>query len=60
MQVDVVSPLNINLDPVPVGREAVKDVFTCVQDFVRDPLFTQKSSFSNSDVAMLKETVGGC
>ena len=51
------APFNINLDRVAISREAVEGVITCVRDFVRDPLSTQKSFFSDSGVAMLKDVV---
>ena len=51
------APFNINLDRVAVSREAVEGVIYCVQEFGRDPLFTQKSLFSDSAVARLKYAV---
>ena len=48
-------PFIINLDRVAVSPEAGKVVITCVQDYVRDPLFTQKSFFSDSGVPTLKD-----
>ena len=51
------APFNINLDRVAVSREAVEVVINCVQEFERDPLFTQKSLFSDSGVAMLKDAL---
>ena len=46
---------SIKLDSVTLSREAIEIVITCVQDFVRDSLFTQKISFSDSGVAMIKD-----
>ena len=57
MQLDVVLRLASILDRVVLSREAVEGVNTCVQDFVRDLLFTQKSFFSSSGVLMLKHAV---
>ena len=37
--------------------EVAEGFITCVQDFVRDPFFTQKSFFSERGVAMLKDAV---
>ena len=51
------SPFSIKLDCVAVNGEAVEGVITCVEDFVRDPLFTHKSFYSDSGVAMLKDAV---
>ena len=48
---------DINLDRVAVSREAVEGGINCVQEFVRNPLFTQKSFFSDSGIAMLKDAV---
>ena len=39
------APFCINLDRVALSREAVGGFITCVQDFVRDPLFKQKHFF---------------
>ena len=38
-----------------IREEVVRGVLLCVQDFVRDPVFTQRSFFSESDVEMLSE-----
>ena len=51
------APFNINLDRVSVSHEAVEGVLTCVQDFVRDMMFTQKSFISDSGIAKLKDAV---
>ena len=50
------APFSTNIDCVALSREAIEGVITCVQDFARNPLFTQKS-FSENGVAMLKYTV---
>ena len=42
---------------VAISQEAVEGVITCVQDFVHDPSFTQRSFFSDTGVAMLKIAV---
>ena len=46
------APFSINLDRVARSREAIEGVFTCVQDFVRDTLVTQKCFLSDSGAAM--------
>ena len=48
---------SISLDRVAISRYAVEEVITCVQDFVRDASFTQRSFFSVSGVAMLQDAV---
>ena len=45
----------VNLDQVAIGEEVVHGVLLCVQDFVRDPVFTERSFFSETGVAMLYE-----
>ena len=46
----------VNLDRVAVREDIVRGVLLCVQDFVRDPVFTQRSLFSETGVEMLSET----
>ena len=45
----------VNLDRVAIREDIVCGVLLCVQDFVRDPVFTQRSSFSKTGVEMLSE-----
>ena len=45
----------VHLDRVAIREEAVRGVLMCVQDFVRDPVFIQRSFFSETAVAMLSE-----
>ena len=45
----------INLDWVLIREELVHGVLLCVQDFVRDPAFTQRNFFSETGVTMLSE-----
>ena len=45
----------VNLDLVALKEEVVRGVLLCVQDFVRDPVITQRSFFSETGVAMLSE-----
>ena len=47
----------INLDRVAIGKEEVRGVLLCVQDFVRSPHFTQRSFFSETGLTMLSESV---
>ena len=43
------------LDWVAIPENTVRGVLLCVQDFVRDPVFTQRSFFSDTGVEMLSE-----
>ena len=43
------------LDRVAIPENTVHGVLLCVQDFVRDPVFTQRSFFSETGVEMLSE-----
>ena len=45
----------VNLDRVAIRDDIVRGVLLCVQDFVRDPVFTQRSFFSETGVEMLSE-----
>ena len=45
----------VNLDRVAIREDIVRSVLLCVQDFVRDPVFTQRSFFSETGVEMLSE-----
>ena len=44
-----------NLDWVAIREEVVRGVPLCVQDFVRDPVFTQRKFSSETGVTMLSE-----
>ena len=46
---------SVNLDRVAIREDIVRGVLLCVQDFVRDPVFTQRSFFSETGVEMLSE-----
>ena len=43
------------LGSVAIRENVMRGVLLCVQDFVRDPVFTQRSIFSELGVAMLSE-----
>ena len=43
------------LDRVAIPENIVRGVLLCVQDFIRDPVFTQHSFFSETGVEMLSE-----
>ena len=43
------------LDRVAIPENTVRGVLLCVQDFVRDPVFTQRSFFSETGVEVLSE-----
>ena len=45
----------VKLDRVAIREDIVRGVLLCVQDFVRDPVFTQRSFFSEAGVEMLSE-----
>ena len=45
----------VELDRVAIRKDVVRSVLLCVQEFVRDPVFTQRSFFSETGVAMLSE-----
>ena len=47
----------MSLDGVAIDHEKVKGAVACVQDFVRHPLFTQRSFFSETGISMLKTAV---
>ena len=45
----------VKLDRVAIREDIVRGVLLCAQDFVRDPVFTQRSFFSGTGVEMLSE-----
>ena len=45
----------VKLDRVAIREDIVRGVLLCVQDFVRDPVFTQRSFFSETGAEMLSE-----
>ena len=47
----------VSLDRVAIDREKVTGAVACVQDFVRHPLFTQRSFFSETGISMLNTAV---
>ena len=47
----------VSLDGVAIDHEKVKRTVACVQDFVRHPLFTEKSFFSETGISMLNTAV---
>ena len=47
----------INLDRVTIDRRAIDSAVCCVQNFVRDPLFTQQDFFKNNGISMLLSAV---
>ena len=50
----------MNLDRVAIHENIVRGMLLCVQDFVRDPVFTQRSFFSETGVEMLSEAAANC
>ena len=50
----------LKLDRVAIREDVVRSVLLCVQEFVRDPVFTQRSFFSETGVAMLSEAAAIC
>ena len=47
----------VSLDGVAIEHEKVRGAVACVQDFVRHPLFTQRSFFSETGISMLNTAV---
>ena len=47
----------LSLDGVGIDHEKVKGAVACVQDFVRQPPFTQRSFFSDTGISMLNTAV---
>ena len=47
----------VSLNGVPIHHEQEKGAVACVQDFVRAPLFTQRSFFSETGIGMLNTAV---
>ena len=47
----------VSLDGVAIDHEKVKWAVACVQDFVRQPFFTQRSFFSETGISMLNTAV---
>ena len=53
-----VHPLfTVSLDRVAIDHEKVKGAVACVQDFVRHPLFTPRSFFSETGISMVNTAV---
>ena len=48
----------VGLYRVAIREDIVRGVLLCVQDFVRDPVFTQRNFFSETGVEMLSEAAG--
>ena len=49
--------LTVSLNGVAIDHEKLKGAVACVQDFVRHPLFTQRSFFSETGISMLNTAV---
>ena len=47
----------VSLNGVAIDHEQVKVALACVQDFVRQPLFTQRNFFSKTGIRMLNTAV---
>ena len=47
----------VSLNGVAIDHEKVKRAVVCVQDFLRHPLFTQRSFFSETGISMLNTAV---
>ena len=54
--VDMPRKISVCLTGVQVARDEVDVAITCVQDFVRGPLFTQRN-FSESEISILTKAV---
>ena len=47
----------VSLNGVAIDHEKVKGAKSCLQDFVRHPLFTQRNFFSETGISMLNTAV---
>ena len=47
----------VSLNGVAISHEKVKGAVSCVQDFVRHPLFMQRNLFSETGISMLNTAV---
>ena len=47
----------VSLNGIAIDHEKVKGAVACVQDFVRQPLFTQRNFFSETGISMLNTAV---
>ena len=47
----------VSVNRVAIDHEKVKGAVACVQDFVRQPLFTQRIFFSATGISMLNTAV---
>ena len=47
----------VSLNGVAIDHEQMKGAVGCVQDFVRHPLFTLRSFFSETEISMLNTAV---
>ena len=47
----------VSLDGIAIEHEQVKGAVACVQNFVRHPLITQTTFFSETAISMLKTAV---
>ena len=47
----------VSLNGIAIDHEKMKKAVACVQDFVRHPLFTQRSFFSETGISMLNTAV---
>ena len=47
----------LNLDRITNGHHSIDSAICCVQNIVRDPLFTQRDFFTDSGISMLLSAV---
>ena len=47
----------LNLDRVTIDHRSIDSAICCVQNFVRDPLFTQRDFFTDNGISMLLSAV---
>ena len=55
--VDVIPPFSVDLQGVSIPRRDVGACISCVQHFVRSPLFTQRSFFTDTGVGLLQTAI---
>ena len=49
--------LSVSLNGVAIDQKKVKRAVACVQDFVRNPLFTQRNFFSETGYSLLNTAI---
>ena len=55
--VETIPPFTVDLQGVSIPRLVVSACFSCVQHFVRSPLFTQRGFFTDAGVGLLQTAI---